>query len=253
MVINKDTLYLKADTLISIDSNQDQDKRLLAYNNVKVYKSNLQAKADSLAYGVADSIMFFFGKPVLWTDGNQLTADSINMVIRNKAIDALNMKNRAFVITQDSSKNFNQIKGRAMISQFKENELNKVNVYGNGESIFFMYDQITNAFIGMNKIICSDITLLFENKVLKDAAFLVNPEGDFIPPHELTEEDKTLKDFVWYGDLRPQLLDFETPSITFDDETPPLKDETIDLEIKSKIPTKKGKKPRLNKRKRGNH
>ena len=253
MVIDKDTLYLKADTLISIDSELEKDKRLLAYNNVKVFKSNLQANADSLAYGVADSIMFFYGNPVLWTDGNQLTADSINMVIRNSSIDVLNMKNKAFVITQDSSKNFNQIKGREMIAQFKENALRKVNVYGNGESIFFMYDQITNDFIGMNKIICSDITLLFENKVLKDAAFLVNPEGDFIPPHDLKEADKTLKNFVWYGDLRPQLKDFQSSSMANDNQVPLIKEETIDLELKGKPPVKKESKPRPRKRKVGEH
>ena len=248
MVVNEDTLYLKADTLISIDGKNDKDKRLLAYHNVKVFKSNLQANTDSLAYGVADSTMYFYGKPVLWTDGNQLTADSINMVIRNRAIDALNMTNRAFVITQDSSQNFNQIKGREMVAQFKANELNKVNVYGNGESIFFMYDQITNNFIGMNKIICSDITLLFENKVLKDAAFLVNPEGEFIPPHELEEEDKTLKDFVWYGDRRPQLIDFERPRVTLDQEKPQIKEEIINVEIKSNPPDKKVKRKGAGKR-----
>ena len=240
MVINQDTLYLKADTLISIDSEVEADKRLLAYNNVRVYKSNLQAATDSLAYGVADSIMFFYGNPVLWTDDNQLTADSINLVISNENIDVLNMNNKAFVITQDSSKNYNQIKGRDMVASFNENELRKVNVYGNGESIFFMYDEITNVMMGMNKIICSDITLIFEDKVLKDASFLVNPEGDFIPPHELKESDKTLKGFVWHGDLRPELNDFSRPDMVGESGTLPLEGKTIDREIKSsKTPSSK--------------
>jgi len=239
MVLSEDTLYLKADTLISIDSKQKSEKRLLAYNNVKIFKSNLQAITDSLAYRVADSIMFFYGDPVLWTDGNQLTADSINMVIGNKAIDMLNMKNKAFVITQDSSKNYNQIKGRAMIAKFKGDELNKVSVYGNGESIFYRYDQITNDFIGMNKIVCSDITLIFENKVLKDAAFLVNPEGDFIPPHELKEEDKKLNGFIWHGDLRPLLDDYTRPPISYKNLPTKPSDKPINLEIKKKAPRKK--------------
>ena len=233
MVINQDTLYLKADTLISLDSEVEADKRLLAYNNVRVFKSDLQAATDSLAYGVADSIMYFYGNPVLWTDGNQLTADSVNMVIRNHAIDLLNMKNKAFVITQDSSKNYNQIKGRDMVAYFGDNELSKVNVYGNGESIFFMYDEITNVMMGMNKIICSDITLIFENKVLKDASFLINPEGDFIPPHELKETDKTLKGFVWHGDLRPELIDFTRLNLIDETGTFPIEETNIDREIKS--------------------
>jgi lipopolysaccharide export system protein LptA len=240
MVTEKDTLYLRADTLVSIDSENVSEKRLLAYNNVRVFKSNLQAVADSIAYSVADSIMYFYTDPVLWTSGNQLSADSINMVIRNKAIDVLNLKNRAFVITKDSSDNFNQIKGREMVARFKSNALNKVNVYGNGESIFYMYDEKTFELVGMNKIICSDITLMFENQRLTDAAFLVNPEGDFIPPHELKEKDKTLKDFKWMLDTRPKLSEFrvsDSPEVPLE---PPPKNETINLELKQSQGLKKG-------------
>lgn len=235
MVTEGDTLYLRADTLVSIDSEVRANKRLLAYNNVRVYKSNLQAVADSIAYGVADSIMFFYVEPVLWTAGNQLTADSINMVIRNRAIDVLNLNSQAFVITQDSSKNFNQIKGRDMVARFNDNQLKTVSVYGNGESIFYMYDEQTGDFIGMNKILCSDITLKFANQKLIDAAFLVNPEGQFIPPHELKENDKTLKGFKWHSDRRPGLWEFNT-SVKPPEETAILPDEKrIDLETKREL------------------
>lgn len=251
MVTELDTLYLTADTLVSIDNKILGNKKLLAYGNVRIFKSNLQAVTDSLEYNVADSTMFFYGNPVLWTDGNQLTADSINMVIRNKAIKSLNMKNKAFVITKDSSQNYNQIKGRNMVANFTDNELRVVNVYGNGESVFFMYDEETSALLGMNKIICSDITLVFENQVLKDASFLVNPEGQFIPPHELKDPDRYLQGFAWHGELRPVLDDFVRPVIEYEQTTTEaIIEQSIDLEIKTKTskPTDgKSKKKKLKK------
>ena len=255
MVINQDTLYLKADTLVSIDSKVQAEKRLLGYHNVRVFKSNLQAAADSLVYGVADSTMYFYKDPVLWTDGNQLTADSVNMLISNEAIDVLNMNSNAFVITQDSSKNYNQIKGRDMVARFKGNELNKVDVYGNGESIFYMYDEVTHVMMGMNKIICSDIILIFEDRILKDASFLVNPEGDFIPPHELKESDKTLKGFIWHGELRPELADFDRPIIETDLKPMSIEEVTIEREVDildtpaPPLPEKDAAKPPATKRK----
>jgi lipopolysaccharide export system protein LptA len=239
MVTEGDTLYLRADTLVSIDSSKPSEKRLLAYNNVRIFKSNLQATADSIAYSVADSVMYFYTNPVMWTSGNQLTADSINMVIHNRSIDTLNLKGQAFVITQDSSKNFNQIKGREMIAKFAESDLKQVNVYGNGESIFYMYDEITYDLVGMNNILCSNITLIFENRTLKDAAFLVNPEGKFIPPHELTEEDKTLRGFQWLSDRRPALSEFV--GIQKTTELPPTTpdNQQINLELKKKLKQKR--------------
>jgi lipopolysaccharide assembly outer membrane protein LptD (OstA) len=38
-MMNEDTLYLRADTLISIDDSLEANKRLLAFHNVKIYKS----------------------------------------------------------------------------------------------------------------------------------------------------------------------------------------------------------------------
>lgn len=238
MVTEGDTLYLRADTLVSIDSSVPSEKRLLAYNNVRIFKSNLQATADSIAYAVSDSVMHFYTDPVMWTSGNQLTADSINMVIHNKSIDTLNLKGRAFVITQDSSKNFNQIKGREMVAKFAENDLKQVDVFGNGESIFYMYDEITFALMGMNSILCSNITLIFEDRMLKDAAFLVNPEGRFIPPHELKEEDKKLKGFRWLIDIRPALDEFIPDSVTGKLPTTAPDNLEIDLELKESLPDK---------------
>jgi hypothetical protein len=154
------------------------------------------------------------------------------MIIRNKSIDKLNLKNQAFVITRDSSNNYNQIKGREMVAQFKANQLKQVNVYGNGESIFYMYDEKTAELVGMNKIICSDITLKFEDQKLMDAAFLVNPEGDFIPPHELTEEDKKLKGFKWLSDLRPILSEYKPGKKSVLPTTEQPDNTSVDLEFK---------------------
>lgn len=203
MIDTKDTLYLTADTLISIDSEEDINKRLLAYSNVKIFKSDLRGVCDSIAYFVSDSIMFLYGNPVLWSGENQMTADTIDIVIQNKSLHKMDLYPDAFVVTSDSAQYYNQIKGRSMVAWFTDEELSKVNVYGNGESIFFMRDEKTRKLIGMNKIICSDIVLKFKHRTLTDASFLVKPEGDFIPPHELKDDDTRLNGFVWRGEERP--------------------------------------------------
>ena len=207
LVAEKDTLYVSADTLISIDNALDSEKRLLAYSNVKIFKKDLQGITDSLAYNVADSILHMYGSPVLWSDENQMTADSIQILVSNSTIEQMDMKNNAFVITKDSSDNYNQIKGRAMSASFDADQLSEVFVSGNGESLFFMYDEETGLLIGVNKIVCSDIGLYFENQVLTNASFLIDPEGSFIPPHMLKDSDKQLRGFVWRGEERPEKED----------------------------------------------
>lgn len=200
---DNDTLFMSADTLVSVDSNDPEKKRILAYNSVKIYKKDLQGIADSLEYRASDSTIYFYQDPVLWTQGNQLTADSISMLIENNTISRMFLLDNAFVISQDTLRNFNQIKGREMTAEFADSKINRVIVEGNGESIYFALDEKDQAFMGMNKIICSNITIRFRNGKVNNLSFYVNPEANFIPPHELKKEDKTLKGFAWKGDAKP--------------------------------------------------
>ncbi|MDZ7646059.1 MAG: hypothetical protein U5K54_02125 [Cytophagales bacterium] len=71
----------------------------------------MQGVADSLVYAAADSTIHFFTNPVLWSDENQITADSIRMLLKNKKIDKLYMIANAFVASQDSLKISIKLKG----------------------------------------------------------------------------------------------------------------------------------------------
>ncbi|MBX2967107.1 MAG: Organic solvent tolerance protein OstA [Cyclobacteriaceae bacterium] len=202
-----DTLFLSADTLVSIDSQDPAKKRLLAYHNVKIFKSDLQGLADSLEYRQADSMMFFYKAPVLWTAGNQMTGDTITMLIENKTISKIFLSSNSFVISTDTLKNFNQIKGRKMTAFFRDKKLNRVNVDGNGESIYFALDDKTNMLMGMNKIICSNIVIRFKDSQVNNLSFYTNPEADFVPPHELKKDEMLLPGFDWKINARPERAD----------------------------------------------
>lgn len=207
---DNDTLFITADTLVSIEHEDPAKKRLLAYHNVKIFKKDLQGVADSVEYRPGDSTIYMYNKPVLWSEGNQMTADSISMLIKNNSIDKIFMKVNAFVISRDTLSNYNQIKGRKMTAEFKNSDIHRVLVQGNGESIYFALeeqkkDSVVQATVtmGMNKIICSNITIRFKEGKVDNFSFYVKPEAKFIPPHEIVEEDKELKGFSWKEDQKP--------------------------------------------------
>ena len=202
-----DTLFMTADTLVSIDDIDPAKKRLLAYNNVKIFKRDLQGVADSLEYRSADSTIYFYKQPVLWTEGNQMTADSISILIEKNTISKIYMVSKAFVISKDTLANYNQIKGRNMTAEFKNGDLNRVNVEGNGESLYFALDEKTSVLTGMNKIICSNIVIRFLDGKVKNLSFYVKPEANFIPPHELAEENTQLEGFEWKESEKPAKQD----------------------------------------------
>jgi lipopolysaccharide export system protein LptA len=216
-----DTLFLTADTLVSIESKDPKKKRLLAYHNVKIFKKNMQGIADSLAYVSIDSMLHFYRKPALWNEENQMTADTIRIRLRKNNIDKIYMISNSFVASQDSLKNFNQIKGRLMTTHFRSQKIHHVDVSGNGQSLYFatekkeVQDSTTIAHItfltGLNKIECSNMKINFLDGKVNNITFLKNPDASFIPPHEITPIDRALTGFIWRGSERPKKEDVVNP------------------------------------------
>jgi hypothetical protein len=212
-----DTLFLSADTLVSIDNPDPKKQRLLAYHHVKIFKSDMQGKADSLAYLSADSTLYFYHDPILWNSDNQMTADSIWMLTKNKKIDRIYMVGNSFVASIDSLKNFNQIKGRKMTTYFAGKYIDHVIVEGNGESLYHALEEKQikkdsllikiSYLVGMNKMICTDIRINFKKGKVNNVNSYVKPDASFFPPHEIKDADRTLKGFNWQEALRPKKED----------------------------------------------
>jgi lipopolysaccharide export system protein LptA len=201
---NRDTLFLSADTLISINDTVAKKRHLLAYNHVKMYRNVFQAKCDSLVYNLVDSTIYFNYNPILWANNSQMTADSIDIKLRNNQIDKMNMQIKAFIISKDTIGNFNQVKGRKILANFKQNNLSKIDVNGNAESIFHVLEKDT-LLMGLNFIKSSEMFLFFnDSSKLHEILFLKEPEGKFVPPHEINPNTNKLKDFNWRSAEKPE-------------------------------------------------
>ena len=74
--------------------------------------------------------------------------------------------------------------------------MRRVNVEGNGESIYHVMDE-KKITTGMNRVECSRMNLFFEDNKVKKITFITKPEAKFIPPNEWTEELQFLDGFKW--------------------------------------------------------
>lgn len=197
-----DTLYLSADTLVSLEDSIPENERILAYKDVRIYRSDLQALSDSLAYHITDSILYFYQNPIMWNGGSQIVADSINVEVIEGQVRKMNTTENSFVISQDTIKNYNQVKGRDMVAYFEQGNIKQIDVEGNGESIYFALEQDT-ILVGMNKIIGSDLKIIFTENQVSNIHVYVKPQASFFPPHEITKDTRKLENFSWRAAERP--------------------------------------------------
>jgi lipopolysaccharide export system protein LptA len=201
-VSDGDSLYIHADTIRSDVDSTGEHRILKAYYKVKMFRTDLQGKCDSLSYTSIDSTLQFHGSPVLWSDSSQLTADFIKMYMANKKIDRMELQNSAFLISRDDSAKYTQVKGKNMMGYFQEGKIQKLVVRGNGQTLYFPKDE--EDYIGMNKTTSTDVIIYMKENKVEDIVLLVKPEGTLYPLDEVSREDMYLKDFNWQEDKKPK-------------------------------------------------
>lgn len=201
-IMEGDSLFLSADTLYS-NQFDEMNKYLTAYHDVKMFKSNMQGAADSVSYNFSDSTIYMYVDPIIWAQDSQISADSINIEVRESKIDKMNLARNSFVIQRDSAGNYNQVKGRNMVVYFEDSYISKTDVTGNGESIYHI-KEATGA-MSMNKIKCSNMALYFRQSAVTEIRTYQEVDGQVKPELEIEPIDRRLRGFQWQIDRRPQL------------------------------------------------
>jgi len=216
-IYDTDSMFLHGDTLMAIGhpdpgrSDTGITRRdLFAFHHVRLFKNDLQGSCDSLVYNFRDSTIKLFRNPILWSGLNQLTADSVTIQTGNSEILQMYLTNSAFITSRaDSveqgpvdSLRFNQVRGKNMVGFFRENKLYRINVNGNGQTIYYAKNKMQKDF-GVNRADCSNLVIFVNENKIEKITLLNEPDGTLYPIKELSPRELRLKGFTWKGELRP--------------------------------------------------
>ncbi|MBN2634690.1 MAG: LPS export ABC transporter periplasmic protein LptC [Prolixibacteraceae bacterium] len=196
-----DTLFLHADTLRMIPDTIEDEKIINAYHGVRFFKTDLQGICDSMVYYTRDSLVQLHRNPVIWSDNHQLSANLIEMKQHSDAPDEIRLTLNSFIISKQDSGRFDQIKGKEMIGYITNKKLTKINVDGNGQTLYYAREK--ENIIGLNKSESSKISIEFRDGEIDRIIFLSKPVGELKPLLDLKEQDKELSGFDWKIKLRP--------------------------------------------------
>jgi len=197
-----DSAALKAKTL----SDTSRIRIIMGYHAAKIFKSDLQAKADSMYYSASDSTIRMYVAPIIWTQGSQLTGDTIALQMKNKKIDNIDLFPNGFIVNieKNDSLHFNQVGGKKIHGTFKDNRLNTMVVTGNAEAIYFNRDTVKNVVTEMARELGNTMKAAFKNGRLSRATTYGNTEMKVNAINKVKDDDKILKAFIWKPKERPQ-------------------------------------------------
>lgn len=200
-IFENDSLFMSADTFKfykDLDTNY-----LLAYYDVKIYKSDLQGVCDSISYVMSDSTMKMYYEPILWSESNQLTSEIVELRLAKKELHSIFLDKNAFIISEVDSIRYNQIKGKELTGYFKNKKLNTIDVVGNGQTTYFGLDD-KDKFIGVNVAESSNIRIKLDEDQIKSITFLNDADATMHPMGELDPiTELRYRGFNWQIEKRP--------------------------------------------------
>ena len=195
-----DSIFIHSDTIMVTGK---PNKRLLrGFYDVKIYKTDLSGKCDSISVDQNTGFTKMLRKPILWANDNQMTGDTIQLISNQKTqkLDSLKVYNDSFLVQQDTLKQgFNQIKGSILYGKFEDNKLIQVDIDKNTETVYFQRNEDLE-LIGINKVLCSHIKILFEEQQLTDVYYYDNVEGTLYQEENLPPNARELKGLNWRGE-----------------------------------------------------
>jgi hypothetical protein len=144
--------------------------------------------------------------PIIWSDENQISGELITLYLKEGGIDKMIVDRDSFIASEAGENQYDQIKGNLLTGYFFDGQLKKVDVEGNGETVYYAKEENEgepDKDIGMNRLICSDIIIHLENSEVQRIVFIDMPSGTLYPIDQVPAGEDRLKGFRWDPEYRP--------------------------------------------------
>lgn len=191
---------LATDTL-AVDSTY---RLLLAYRNVRMFRSDFQSVCDSLTFSTVDSVIHMYISPVLWNDNNQITSEIMHVITQNQQVVRADFEGKPLTVAEIDTLHYNQVAGKEMSAHFRDNQIYRNDVNGNVQTIYYMEENNPPEITMMAYIESADMTSYIEDRRIVGITYRGNPTYIFYPMDKIPESQPLfLQGFSWEKDRRP--------------------------------------------------
>lgn len=192
--LNTDTIFTGIiDTIVYI----------VGDNDVRIYKSDLQAIGDSLVINRRDSILTLFDNPFMWTDSTQLSGDTVDIFLVKGKVNLMKARRNAQVINTEDELFFNQTEGDEMQGYFDEGGKLKNMVFeGNAKIVYYILDD-NDGYIGVNTKEANKVNYIFKDKKISDIKCYNQTTSKVLPMESTDHEKLRIQGFLWNKSARP--------------------------------------------------
>lgn len=206
-----DSLHVPTDSLSLAPKDSTKISFIYGIRNVKVFRNDMQVACDSLAYTDLDSLIRLYENPIVWNEiKRQYSADSITVIVKNQSIDRASLMSNAFIIVQEDTLSYDQIRGTEMMAYFDSTgALRRFDSMGGASGVFYIEENGSLATV--NKFESKMLTATLKDGNIQDLNYFDAVKTDAYPVVQMKKDEKILKGFDWQPDKRPKGPEDITP------------------------------------------
>ena len=211
LTVPGDSLHVPTDSLSLAPKDSTKISFIYGIRNVKVFRNDMQVACDSLAYTDLDSLIRLYENPIVWNEiKRQYSADSITVIVKNRSIDRANLMSNAFIIVQEDTLSYDQIRGTEMMAYFDSTgALRRFDSMGGASGVFYIEENGSLATV--NKFESKMLTATLKDGNIQDLNYFDAVKTDAYPVVQMKKDEKILKGFDWQPDKRPKGPEDITP------------------------------------------
>lgn len=211
LTVPGDSLHVPTDSLSLAPKDSTKISFIYGIRNVKVFRNDMQVACDSLAYTDLDSLIRLYENPIVWNEiKRQYSADSITVIVKNRSIDRASLMSNAFIIVQEDTLSYDQIRGTEMMAYFDSTgALRRFDSMGGASGVFYIEENESLATV--NKFESKMLTATLKDGNIQDLNYFDAVKTDAYPVVQMKKDEKILKGFDWQPDKRPKGPEDITP------------------------------------------
>lgn len=211
LAVPGDSLHVPTDSLSLAPKDSTKISFIYGIRNVKVFRNDMQVACDSLAYTDLDSLIRLYENPIVWNEiKRQYSADSITVIVKNRSIDRASLMSNAFIIVQEDTLSYDQIRGTEMMAYFDSTgALRRFDSMGGASGVFYIEENGSLATV--NKFESKMLTATLKDGNIQDLNYFDAVKTDAYPVVQMKKDEKILKGFDWQPDKRPKGPEDITP------------------------------------------
>lgn len=204
---------LQIDSLPVIDSLQvdtiqrDSLQRVLrAFNNVRVFRSDMQAVCDSLLAFSIDTTVHMHIRPILWNEENQIVAEIVRVFSRNEQLYRADFEENPIMVQWVIDSLYNQVTGDRMEAFFENNNIRRLEVLNNSKAYYYLQENNPEEIGGFLDLESKDMFFIFNDSMRLEYLKAETDDVYAIYPMDKIPETHTQRfpNFEWLPHLRPK-------------------------------------------------